>query len=70
MMDNDNRTEPDQECCPQDSPDACKACRGMAGHRMMNSEELLQGGRELLILHGGQVYRLLRTRNDKLILQK
>jgi hemin uptake protein HemP len=40
------------------------------GVRVVNSDELLQGARELLIIHQGQVYRLLRTRNDKLILQK
>lgn len=34
------------------------------------SEELLRGGREMRILHGDEVYRLLVTRNDKLILQK
>lgn len=31
---------------------------------------LLQGRRELLILHGGDTYRLRHTRNDKLILTK
>lgn len=45
-------------------------CRGMAGLRVVRSDELLQGQRELFILHEGQLYRLLRTRNDKLILQK
>ena len=34
------------------------------------SEELLEGRREVFILHGKQIYRLLCTRNDKLILQK
>lgn len=38
--------------------------------RAVQSEELLQGGRELWIIHGSHVYRLIRTRNDKLILQK
>ncbi len=54
----------------QQPDDPCTVCRGMAGMRVMHSEELLQGHRELLILHAGQIYRLLRTRNDKLILQK
>jgi len=45
-------------------------CRGIAGLRIVRSDELLQGQRELFIAHGGQLYRLLRTRNDKLILQK
>lgn len=50
--------------------DPCKLCREIAGMRVVDSEELLQGQRELLIVHAGQVYRLLRTRNNKLILQK
>ncbi len=40
------------------------------GQRIVHSEELLQGERELIILHGSQVYRLIETRNGKLILQK
>ncbi len=36
----------------------------------VRSEELLKGQRELVIIHGDKAYRLLRTRNDKLILQK
>lgn len=35
-----------------------------------DSRELMQGGREVLIRHAGQVYRLRHTRNDKLILVK
>jgi hemin uptake protein HemP len=38
--------------------------------RVVRSDELLQGARELLIVHQGQTYRLLRTRKDKLILRK
>ena len=34
------------------------------------SAELLGGSNEARIEHGGEVYRLLRTRNDKLILVK
>jgi hemin uptake protein HemP len=34
------------------------------------SEQLFQGHRELLILHGGETYRLKVTRNGKLILNK
>ncbi len=40
------------------------------GQRIVRSEELLQGERELVILHGSQIYRLIETRNGKLILQK
>lgn len=35
-----------------------------------DSRELMRGGREVLIRHAGQVYRLQHTRNDKLILVK
>ena len=34
------------------------------------SRDLMRGGREVLIRHAGQVYRLRHTRNDKLILVK
>lgn len=34
------------------------------------SDALLRGSREVLIRHGGEVYRLRHTRNDKLILTK
>ncbi|OHB82234.1 MAG: hypothetical protein A2W31_02770 [Planctomycetes bacterium RBG_16_64_10] len=50
--------------------DPCQVCKGMGDVRVVRSDELLQGKRELFIVHGNQVYRLLRTRNDKLILQK
>lgn len=36
----------------------------------INSRELLRGQRELVIEHQGQEYRLILTRNDKLILNK
>ncbi|TVS17599.1 MAG: hemin uptake protein HemP [Planctomycetaceae bacterium] len=36
----------------------------------VSSKQLLQGGRELRIIHDGQMYRLQVTRNNKLILQK
>ena len=38
--------------------------------RTVTSSELLQGARTLIITHAGQQYRLMITRNDKLILQK
>lgn len=38
--------------------------------RVFRSEELFAGGRVVLIQHGGEQYRLLVTRNDRLILQK
>lgn len=60
--------DPPERCC-DDENTACKICRKMEA-RVVSSDELLQGSRELLIVHAGQVYRLLRTRNNKLILQK
>lgn len=37
---------------------------------MLDSRLLLNGGREVLIRHGDECYRLRHTRNDKLILTK
>ncbi|WP_425488001.1 hemin uptake protein HemP [Marilutibacter penaei] len=37
---------------------------------LLDSGALLRGSREVLIRHGGEVYRLRHTRNDKLILTK
>jgi len=36
----------------------------------VSSEELLGGRRQLIIRHGGERYRLLVTRSNKLILTK
>lgn len=36
----------------------------------IESRELFRQGRELIIVHQGQEYRLRLTRNDKLILNK
>jgi len=38
--------------------------------KRIDSDRLLAGGRELVIAHAGQEYRLRLTRNDKLILTK
>jgi hemin uptake protein HemP len=38
--------------------------------RCIRSEEILQGENEVLILHGGAVYRLRHTKSGKLILNK
>ena len=37
---------------------------------VLDSHLLLNGGREVLIRHGDECYRLRHTRNDKLILTK
>ena len=36
----------------------------------VRSEDILRGGRELLIRHASEIYRLRITRNGKLILTK
>lgn len=41
-----------------------------AHRQRVDSRELLQGERELIIQHGDQEYRLRHTQNDKLILTK
>ena len=38
--------------------------------RVLRSEEILQGGREVVIEHAGQFYRLRLTSTGKLILTK
>ena len=38
--------------------------------RVLNSLELFAGRRAIVIQHGDEQYRLLITRNDRLILQK
>jgi hemin uptake protein HemP len=42
----------------------------LPGQPSIESNKLLRGTREVLIRHGGEVYRLRHTRNDKLILTK
>jgi len=49
--------------------DAGAAVRDGA-HKRIESHRLLSNGRELVIEHAGQEYRLRLTRNDKLILTK
>lgn len=41
-----------------------------ASRQRVDSRELLQGEREVIIQHGEQEYRLRHTQNDKLILTK
>ncbi|MEX0703878.1 MAG: hemin uptake protein HemP [Planctomycetales bacterium] len=43
---------------------------GAAPPRTLDSANLLQGRREVLIQHGPETYRLRLTRNGKLILHK
>ena len=41
-----------------------------AAKRTVRSEDLLQGGKEVLIQHGQEMYRLRLTKAGKLILNK
>ena len=38
--------------------------------KVIRSEDLFEGRRQVLIAHGTEIYRLLHTKNGKLILQK
>ena len=40
------------------------------GQREVNSQDLMQGNREIVIRHGTDAYRLSVTRSGKLILRK
>lgn len=52
---------------PQSTPEPLPGDSAMP---MFDSVGLLQGGREIMIRHGSECYRLRHTRNDKLILTK
>ena len=55
----------------QPRPDAAESVQSpSAARQSWRSEELLGGRTEVLIVHGTEVYRLRRTRQDKLILYK
>ncbi len=59
--------EPDNQALSDDSGSRCQTLPEAATVR---SGDLLKGRRELRISHAGEIYRLLVTRNNKLILQK
>ena len=55
------------------SPSTADSLRGKPGvsdARLIRSEELVAGGKMVRIQHGDEQYRLLITRNNRLILQK
>ncbi len=54
----------------QATPPAAESPCGESAVPVFNSAGLLQGGREIMIRHGSECYRLRHTRNDKLILTK
>jgi hemin uptake protein HemP len=51
-------------------PSSPPAADNASAPRIVSSEELLAGGRELLIQHGAERYRLRLTASNKLILVK
>ena len=59
------RAMPDNE---QQAPPASTAAELQA--KIFRSEDLFEGRRQVLIAHGTEIYRLLHTKNGKLILQK
>lgn len=66
--------EPRNEAARSDdqrvSDDSAKTSGRTDEVKIWNSQQILGNGREAIILHGDQAYRLLCTRNGKLILQK
>jgi hemin uptake protein HemP len=55
---------------PPDRDHAMESGSPAGEPRTLRSEDLLQGEKEIVIVHENQLYRLRRTRNGKLILQK
>lgn len=43
---------------------------GVSETRVLEAKSLLQGERQVVIRHSGEEYRLIVTRNNRLILQK
>lgn len=55
---------------PATSPSSERSASERETARVIRSEEIFAGERIVLIQHAGETYRLLVTRNDRLILQK
>lgn len=51
-------------------PAPAKSIDNESNLRVLNSDELFEGGQEIAIVHKGISYRLRITRQDKLILTK
>jgi hemin uptake protein HemP len=60
----------ESECSRQTGPDPGPPPESRPARKTIPSDQLLQGSREVQIAHAGETYRLLVTRNNKLILQK
>jgi hemin uptake protein HemP len=65
-----NRDMKTQEVPNGGEVDSSEAPPRLAEPPAVTSDSLLRGGRELVIRHGDETYRLLLTRNNNLILQK
>lgn len=64
-----NTPASDREPCDA-APPVAPAPEPPADTPVYRSEELFHGVNEVWIVHAGKTYRLLRTRNQKLILVK
>lgn len=60
----------DSDRTPPPQPPVLGSIPAPEGAATISSRELLQGAREVLIDHEGEMYRLRLTRNGKLILHK
>jgi hemin uptake protein HemP len=63
-------TNPDPNAVPSEMRETQEFAPSDPPATLISSEELMQGRRELLIMHCQEVYRLRLTRNGKLILTK
>ena len=70
MYSDRSEKRPDPNTTPNSSVEEPSDGKEGSLPRIVNSGDLLNGKRELLIRHRGEIYRLLLTRNGKLILQK
>lgn len=63
-------TVPDESRLPPAPAPLAPVAAAESAPARFRSEDLLQGRREILIVHSQEVYRLRLTRNGKLILTK
>lgn len=60
----------EHEDVPLKRPAARRADVASLANLVWESDELFRGEKEIMITHGDKIYRLRKTRNGKLILQK
>lgn len=68
--DNNEENRPQIPPSPSVLPAGASASGGLRQPRQVRSDALLQGDREVQIIHGDEIYRLSVTRQGKLILHK